>query len=88
MADELTFDLGSLDSMTVEQIEWMEEALGASLTSALPTPQEPDKPMGRLLRAFAYATARANDPDFTIEDAGKLRVTFGGEAVPPTAPRD
>jgi hypothetical protein len=80
---DLTFNFEALNDLTIEQIEWMEDALGGSLSAHLPTPDNPDRPMGRVLRAFGYAVMRAENPDFTVEDAGKLRVSFA-DSDPPT----
>lgn len=91
MADALEFDIGALDSLTVEQIEWMEEALGGvSLTEVLPTPENPNRPWGKVLRAFAYASVKTDNPEFTVADAGKIVVRLNGTSPnPPTkrAPR-
>lgn len=71
---DFTFDLGAVDDFTVEQVEWMYEILEGA-------PDPP--PRSLMLRAFAYATLKAENPDATVEDAKKMKVKFG---VPPTVP--
>lgn len=76
--DVLNIDLNHL---TVAEIEEIEERTG------LPFDQfgESGKPKGKLLRGIAFVLRRREDPSFTWEEAGNLKVVLGAEPVPTTA---
>lgn len=69
-------DVFDLDSLTVEEVEILEEVTGVSMDEAF----APGRPKGRALRALAYISGRRADPEFTLEDAGKVRLALSGEA--------
>lgn len=74
--DVLSIDL---DHLTVGEIEEIEELTGQGL-DAFGAPG----PKGKMLRAIAFVTRKRSNPDFTWEEAGKLRVELGEKPVPPT----
>ena len=76
-ADVLTVDINDL---TVEEVEIVEEVTGVAIDRAF----DKDRPKGKLLRALAYISRRRTDPTFTLEDAGKLRVTAASDDPDPT----
>jgi hypothetical protein len=65
---EFTFDL---DSLTIEEIELIEDLTDLAIDELL----KPGVKKGKVLRAFAYVQNRRTNPDFTLEEAGKLRVS-------------
>jgi hypothetical protein len=70
----------NLDHLTVEEIEDIEEVIDAPIDSL----QDPTKRKGKTLRAIVYVLCRRDDPDFTLEQAGKKRIKFDQSMVPPT----
>jgi len=77
MSDELSIEL---DSLTVAEIETIEEITGKSIDQAFAD----GAPRGRVLRALGYVVKRRENPDFTIEDAGELVIKLS-EPDPTTA---
>ena len=67
------FDVLDLDisDLTIAEIVEVEELTGMPLDSL----GQPDKPKGKMLQALAYISKKRNDPDFTFEDAGKIKIT-------------
>lgn len=70
----------NMDHLTVEEIEDIEEIIDAPIDSL----QDPTKRKGKLLRAIVYVLSRRDNPEFTLEQAGKKRIRFDQAAVPPT----
>lgn len=70
MSDELVFDL---DDLTIEEIELLEEKTG------VPIDEIGGKGIkkGTMLRTMAYIMKRRENPEFTWEEAGKLRISAG-----------
>lgn len=79
LADDDVLEI-NMDHLTVEEIEDIEEIIDAPIDSL----QDPTKRKGKLLRAIVYVLTRRDDPDFTLEQAGKKRIKFDQAAVPPT----
>ncbi|WP_327254085.1 hypothetical protein [Streptomyces sp. NBC_01244] len=81
-------DLGELlsldlNSLTIDEIDIIEEVTDAPLDEL----RKPGRRRGPMLRAMAVVLKRRTDPDFSIEDAGALRLEFKGKAKPdPTGP--
>lgn len=63
----LEIDLGDL---RVHEIETIEEVIGTSIDNAFVE----GAPRGKALRAIGYVIKRRTNPDFTLEDAGNLRL--------------
>ena len=72
MDDFLDIDLGDL---RVHEIETIEEVTGESIDLAF----SEGKPRGKVLRAVGYVVKRREDPSFTLEDAGNLRIRLNDE---------
>ena len=68
-----TFESLSLDisDLTIAEIVEIEELTGMPLDSL----GQPDKPKGKMLQAMAYISKKRDNPDFTFEDAGKIKIT-------------
>ena len=67
MSEELSIEL---DSLTVAEIETIEEIIEAPVDEAFAA----GKPRGKTLRAIGFVMKRRENPDFTLEDAGNLVV--------------
>jgi hypothetical protein len=83
-ADTVAPDVLSLniDSLTLDEIEIIEDLIDAPLD----TLSKPGQKKARLLKAMAFVIKRRDNPDFTLEDAGRLRIELkGGTANPPVA---
>ena len=67
------FDVLDLDisDLTIAEIVEVEELTGMPLDSL----GQPDKPKGKMLQAMAYISKRRNNPDFTFEMAGNIKIT-------------
>ena len=78
---ELDVDINSL---TIGEIEEIEE-LGDQPIDAL---FSGDGKKGKSLRAIAYVMKKRENPDFTWEDAGALRINFSGSKQDPTSPEE
>ncbi|MBM7770627.1 hypothetical protein JOD54_000831 [Actinokineospora baliensis] len=73
--DALTIDVNSL---TIAEVEAVEEIIGGPID----TLGKPGALKGKLLRAIAFVAGRRNDPGFTIEDAGHVRISAIGQGAP------
>ena len=65
--DHYTVDINSL---TIAEVVLNEEMTGLPLDAL----GQPDKPKGKMLQALAYISKRRDDPEFTWEMAGDLRI--------------
>ncbi|MFD5640737.1 hypothetical protein ACFWIP_02945 [Streptomyces anulatus] len=59
-----------IDSLSLNEIESIEDIIDGPLDSLA----KPGAKKARMLKAMAYVVKRREDPNFTIEDAGNLRV--------------
>ena len=66
--DELNLDISDL---TIAEIVEVEDLTGMPLDAL----GQSDKPKGRMLQALAYISKKRENPDFTFEDAGKIKIT-------------
>lgn len=74
-----------IDHLTVGEIEEIEELTGQSIDQL----GESGTPKGKLMRALGFVTRKRTNPDFTWDDAGRLKVQLaGGVPVPPTDASD
>jgi hypothetical protein len=72
----------NIDSLTLDEIDAIEEIIDAPLDSL----NKPGQKRAKLLKAMAYVIKRRENPDFTIEDAGRLRIQLKSKSKPdPTA---
>ena len=81
MADDTleTLDVDISDLTFAEVVE-IEERTGMPLDAL----GQDDKPKGKMLHALAYVVRRRENPDFTWEEAGALKITTSSEKVDPT----
>lgn len=63
--------MASLDDFTLGEIDMIENITGASIGSIAGE----DKPQARFLMAMATVLRKREDPEFTLEDASKLRMS-------------
>jgi hypothetical protein len=68
----VTLDAGIADSLTVGEIEEIEELSGQSVGVL----SQDSIPKGKVLRAIAFVIARRDDPAMTWEDSYSIRVKF------------
>ncbi|MFF4424162.1 hypothetical protein ACFY04_25835 [Streptomyces sp. NPDC001549] len=71
--DVLSLDI---DSLTIDEIDVIEEIIDGPLDSLA----KPGARKAKLLRAMAVVIKQRDDPSFTAEDAGKLRIQFKQKA--------
>jgi hypothetical protein len=79
----MTSDIVSLDiqDLTVEEVELIEDYLDLPIDQAF----GPNAKRGKLLRAVAFVTKRREDPTFTWEQAGALKVKLAADTDPTPA---
>ncbi|MFE0699413.1 hypothetical protein [Streptomyces sp. NPDC058872] len=70
-----------IDSLSIDEIELIEDVIDGPLDQLA----KPGARKGRLLRAMAVVIKRREDPNFSAEDAGKLRIEFKQKPKDPTA---
>tara|TARA_R110000803_G_scaffold79437_1_gene145053 strand:+ start:2859 stop:3113 length:255 start_codon:yes stop_codon:yes gene_type:complete len=77
-----TFDQLDLDisDLTIAEIVIVEDLTGMPLDAL----GQPDKPKGKMMQALAYIVKRREDPDFTYEQAGEIRMTTTSSKPDPT----
>ena len=78
MGELLSVDI---DSLSIEEIETIEEIIDAPLDSLA----KPGVRRGKMLRAMAVVIKRRTDPTFSIEDAGRLRISIKQKPKDPSA---
>ncbi|WP_328950474.1 hypothetical protein OG778_23895 [Streptomyces sp. NBC_00184] len=78
---DFTLDL-KLESLTIDEIDAIEEITGQPLDSL----NKPGSRRAPMLKAMAYVVMKRKHPEFSIEDAGNLRINLKGKGKPdPTA---
>lgn len=75
--DILNIDINDL---TIAEVVEIEERTGLPLDAL----GQSDKPKGKMLQALAYIVKRREDPDFTWEMAGALKISATTDKVDPT----
>jgi len=75
--DILNIDINDL---TIAEVVEIEERTGLPLDAL----GQVDKPKGKMLQALAYIVKRREDPDFTWEMAGALKISATTDKVDPT----
>ncbi|MFF7990335.1 hypothetical protein ACFZDG_11155 [Kitasatospora xanthocidica] len=70
-----------IDSLSIEEIETIEEIIDAPMDSLA----QPGARKGKMMRAMAVVLKRRTDPNFSIEDAGRLRISLKSKPKDPTA---
>ena len=71
---ESTLDF-NLNDLTIGEIVTIEELTGLPFDAMT----DPDKPKGKLLQAIAYISKRRDNPEFTFEDAGNLKLNLASD---------
>ena len=79
MADIEHFNI-DINDLTIGGIVEIEERTGLPLDAL----GQADKPKGKMLQALAYIVKRRDDPTYTWEQAGELRVSAAQSKVDPT----
>ncbi|MFI9206193.1 hypothetical protein [Streptomyces sp. NPDC053048] len=78
LGDVLSLDI---DSLSIDEIEIIEDIIDGPLDQLA----KPGARKAKLLRAMAVVIKRREDPTFSAEDAGKLRIEFKKKPKDPTA---
>ncbi|MFH9802815.1 hypothetical protein ACH4M0_11315 [Streptomyces albidoflavus] len=73
MPENFTLDL-KLDSLTIDEIDAIEEITGAPLD----TLNKPGSRRAPMLRAMAYVVMKRKHPEITPEDVGALKLNLKG----------
>ena len=71
---ESTLDF-NLNDLTIGEIVTIEELTGLPFDAMT----DPDKPKGKHLQAIAYISKRRDNPEFTFEDAGNLKLNLASD---------
>ena len=71
---ESTLDF-NLNDLTIGEIVTIEELTGLPFDAMT----DPDKPKGKLLQANAYISKRRENPEFTFEMAGDLKLNLASD---------
>ena len=69
-----------LEDLTIAEVVEIEERTGLPLDAL----GQADKPKGKMLQALAYIVKRRDNPDFSWEQAGELRVSGAQSKPDPT----
>ena len=77
MTDSFNIDINDL---TIAEIVEIEERTGMPLDAL----GQSDKPKGKMLQALAYISKRRDNPDFTWEMAGALKISTASDPVDPS----
>ena len=79
MADNDHFNI-DINDLTIAEVVEIEDRTGMPLDAL----GQADKPKGRMLQALAYISKRREDPDFTWEMAGDLKISTDSTPADPT----
>jgi len=79
MADIEHFNI-DINDLTIGEIVEIEERTGLPLDAL----GQADKPKGKMLQALAYISKRRDNPDFTWEMAGALKISTASDPVDPS----
>ena len=69
-----------INDLTIAEVVLIEELTGLPLDAL----GQADKPKGRMLQALAYISKRRDNPDFTWEMAGALKISTDSTPADPT----
>jgi len=75
--DVFTIDINDL---TIAEVVLIEEMTGLPLDAL----GQPDVPKGKMMQALAFISKKRDDPTYTWEQAGELRISAVSEKVDPT----
>ncbi len=79
MTDNEHFSI-DINDLTIAEVVEIEERTGLPLDAL----GQADKPKGKMLQALAFISKRRDNPDFTWEMAGALKISATSEKVDPT----
>ena len=79
MADNEHFNI-DINDLTIAEVVEIEDRTGMPLDAL----GQADKPKGRMLQALAYISKRRDNPDFTWEMAGALKISTDSTPVDPS----
>jgi hypothetical protein len=79
MADTEHFSI-DINDLTIGEVVEIEDLTGLPLDAL----GQADKPKGRMLQALAFISKRREDPDFTWEMAGELKISTDATPADPT----
>lgn len=74
--DVLNLDI---DSLTLDEIDAIETIIDGPLDDLA----KPGARKAKMLKAMAYVIKRREDPSFTVEDAGRLKISLKGKGSNP-----
>ena len=79
MTDTEHFNI-DINDLTIAEVVEIEDRTGLPLDAL----GQADKPKGRMLQAFAYISKRRDNPDYTWEMAGALKISTDSTPVDPS----
>jgi len=79
MTDTEHFNI-DINDLTIAEVVEIEDRTGLPLDAL----GQADKPKGRMLQALAYISKRRDNPDFTWEMAGALKISTDSTPVDPS----
>ena len=68
-----------VSDLTIAEVVEIEDRTGLPLDAL----GQADKPKGRMLQALAFIVKRRENPDYTWEEAGALKINTTSAKVPP-----
>ena len=82
MSDDQLSDVLNVDisDLSIAEIVEIEDRTGLPLDAM----GQDDKPKGRMLQALAFIVKRRDNPDFTWEMAGALKISTASDPVDPS----
>lgn len=63
------------DSLTLDEIEILEEMTGVSIDAIGKRLSGEDAPKAKTMKALAYVASRRENPDITVEEIGQIKLT-------------
>jgi hypothetical protein len=80
----MELDMAQLDfdSLTIAEMEEIEEVCGTSIDEFFSGMDKPGAKKMKLLRVIAYILTRRDNPDFTFEEAGQISIRLSGDIDP------
>ena len=69
-----------VSDLTIAEVVEIEDRTGLPLDAL----GQADKPKGRMLQALAFIVKRRENPDYTWEEAGALKINTTSEKIDPT----
>ena len=63
------------DSLTLNEIETLEEMTGVSIDAIGKRLAGDDQPKAKVMKALAFVASRRENPDVTVEEIGQIKLT-------------